>query len=334
MNVCNRFISAAASPGSLQRIAGALALAALVIGTDCLAQALKAEDEVLAENALVKLTRADYVTDLLMRVPAEMRAEFAANPTRLTMFLNTLLIDKTLAKQARDAGLDRDPEISRRLALEADRVLAVAMVGKIERDAAAEFDAREVDFLAKAREVYALNKEKYKTSEQVSASHILFDTTKRDDAAALALAKEVRARLVAGADFAKVAAEVSDDPTAKTNGGELGWFGPGKMDPAFSKAAYGLKNTGDLSEPVKSSFGWHVIRLDGRRPPREVPFERAQKQIMAELRTRYIKDAREAKLAAISHDPAMKVNQAAVDSLLVKLPEMPDPSKLPVPKSH
>ena len=131
MNIFHRSIRAAAGVGALQRIAGALALAALVSGADCLAQALKAEDEVLAENALVKLTRADYETDL-QRVPAKMRAEFAANPTRLTMFLNTLLIDKTLARQARDAGLDRDPEISRRLALELDRALAKAMVEKIE----------------------------------------------------------------------------------------------------------------------------------------------------------------------------------------------------------
>jgi peptidyl-prolyl cis-trans isomerase C len=334
MNRFHRFIPPFPYSGSLRRIAGALTLAALVVGAERLAQAQKPEDEVLAENALVKLTRADYVTDLLMRVPAEMRPEFAANPARLTMLLNTLLIDKTLAQQARDAGLDRDPEISRRLALEADRVLAKAMVEKIERDAAADFDAREADFLAKAREVYAINKEKYKTPEQVSASHILFDTKKRDDRAALELAKDVRAKLVAGADFGKVAAEVSDDPTAKENGGALGWFGPGKMDPEFTKAAFALKNPGDLSEPVKSSFGWHVIRLDGHRPSREVPFERAQKQIMADLRSRYISDAREAKLVAISHDPAMKVNQAAVDSLLVKLPEMGVPPKPPAPKRN
>src|SRR5436190_227404 len=191
MNIFHRSIPAAAGLGAPQRIAGALALAALVSGADCLAQALKAEDEVLAENAL-----------------------------------------------------------------ELDRALAKAMVEKIERDAAAEFEARGSDFLAKAREVYALNKEKYRTSEQVNASHILFDTTKRDDAAALALAKEARARLAAGADFAKVAAEVSDDPTAKENGGALGWFAPGTMDPAFTKAAFALKNAGELSEPVKSSFGW------------------------------------------------------------------------------
>lgn len=307
----------------MHRTAIALALAASLIAADSLAQTPNAADEVLAENASVKLTRADYETDLL-RVPPELRAEFAASPKRLTLMLNSLLVDKTLAKEARDAGLDRDPEVMRRLALETDRSLAQAMLRKIERDAAADFESRSADFLAKARETYLLDKDKYQTPEQVSASHILFDPAKRGGSdAALGLAKDARAKILAGADFAKLAAEVSDDPSAKTNGGALGFFGPKKMDPAFSKAAYALKNVGDVSEPVQSSFGWHIIRLDGRRAPREIPFEQASKQIMAELKQRYVGDIRKAKLEAISRDPNMKVNQAAVDALLVKLPEPP-----------
>jgi len=309
----------------MHRTVTVFALATFIIAADCIAQAQIASDEVLAENASVKLTRGDYETDLL-RVPPEMRAEFAASPKRLTTMLNTLLIDKTLAKQAREVGLDRDPEIARRLALEIDRFMAQAMVGKIERDAAAEFEAKSAEFLAKAHETYALNKEKYRTSEQVSASHILFDPAKHGGSdAALALAKEARAKIVAGADFAKLAGEVSDDPNAKADGGQLGFFGPRKMDPTFSKTAYELKNVGDVSEPVQSSFGWHVIRLDGRRPPRELTFDQASKQIMADLKTRYVSEVRNAKLEAISHDPKMKVNQAAVDALVVKLPELPRP---------
>jgi peptidyl-prolyl cis-trans isomerase C len=309
-------------------------LAVLVIAADCLGQAVKAEDQVLAENALVKLTLADYQADLLLRVPPDMRAEFAASPARLTGFLNTLLIDKTLAKEARDAGLDRDPDTSRQIAVAADRVLAIAMLTKLDRDAAADFDAREADFLVKAREDYLMHKEKYQLPERVSASHILINAEKHGDAAAVALARQTREKLLAGADFATLAAEVSDDPTAKTNGGKLGWFGANKMDPAFSKAAFALKNVGDLSEPVKSSFGWHIIRLDGRRPAREVPFEQAKKQIMMELKTRYVEDTRKARLTAISHDPAMKVNQAAVDALVVKLPKLPDRSPSPEPNSN
>jgi len=168
-----------------------------------------------------------------------------------------------------------------------------------------------------------LNKEKYRRPEQISASHILFDPAKRGNDAALALAKETRAKLLAGANFATVAAEVSDDPTAKTNGGGLGWFGPGKMDPAFTNTAFALKNAGDLSEPVQSSFGWHIIRLDGRRPPQDMPWEQARKVIMTDLKQRHINEARDARLNAIRNDPNLKINQAAIDALVVKLPEMP-----------
>ena len=306
----------------MHRILSAFSLALLVIAADCVAQAVTG-DEVLAENGSIKLTLSDYWTDLL-RVPPEMRAEFAASPKRLTMMLNNLIIDKTLAKEARDSGLDRDPEISRRLALESDKFLARAMLGKLESDAAAEFDAKQADFMAKARETYTVNKEKYRTVEQVSASHILFDPIKHGGSdGALALARETRAKLLAGADFAKLAAELSDDPNGRTDGGQLGFFAPNKMDPAFSKAAFALEKVGELSEPVESSFGWHIIRLDGRRPGRQLTFDEASKQIMSDLKHRYIADKRSAKLEAISHDPNMKVNQAAVDALVVKLPESP-----------
>jgi peptidyl-prolyl cis-trans isomerase C len=304
------------------RFAFAFTIAALLVAADCVAQAQGAADDVLAENGLAKLTRADYETDLL-RIPPDRRLEFAANPRRLTTLLNSLLIDKTLAREARDAGLDRDPEILRRLALETDRFLAQVMLSRIESEAAAAFDAKEKEFLATAREAYVLNKQKYQLPEQIRASHILFDPMKHGNNAALALAKETRARLLGGANFATLATELSDDPTAKTNAGELGWFASNTMDPAFSKAAFALEKPGDLSEPVQSSFGWHIIRLDARRPPQDMPWEQARKPIMAELKQRFINEARERKLNAIRNDPNMKINQAAIDALLVKLPNAP-----------
>ena len=309
-----------------------LCLLVFLVAAGAVAQTADPKDEVLAENASVKLTRSDYEADLL-RVPPELRPEFAANPKRLTMLLNSLIVDKTLAKEARDAGLDRDPEVSARLALEIDRFLAQVMMAKVDREAAAEFDAKREQFVATARETYLLHKDQYMTQEEVSASHILFDPAKHGGSdGALALAKETRAKIAAGADFAKLAAELSDDPSARTNGGELGWFDGKKMDPAFSKAAFALAKPGDLSEPVQSSFGWHIIRLDGRRSPKQLSFDQASKRIMAELKQRYIQEKRDAKLTSITHDPQMKVNQAAVDALVVKLPAVPRIEAPPMPR--
>ena len=309
----------------MQRIASAILLAVLLVAVDCIAQTKGAPDEVLAENDSIKITRADYELELL-RVPAEMRVEFAASPKRLTTLLNQLLVDKTLAQQARDAGLDRDPELAARLAHELNRFYAEAEVLKIEQDAGAYFDAHASDYLPKAREIYLLDKDKYRIPDQVSASHILFETSKRGDAAALALAKATRAKLEAGADFSTLAREVSDDPSAEANGGALGWFPAAKMDPAFSKVAFELKNVGDLSQPVLTKFGYHIIRLDGRRPGEKRSFEQASKQIMAELRERYVRETRQAHVQAILNDSHTKVNQAAIDALVVKLPKVPNPA--------
>jgi peptidyl-prolyl cis-trans isomerase C len=304
------------------RIASTLLIAVLLVAADCIAQTQGSPEDVLVENGSIKLTRADYELELL-RMPPGMRAEFAMSPKRLTTTLNQILVDKTLAKEARDNGLDRDPEIAARLAHEIDRFLAEAEVLKIQKDASAYFDAHVSDYLPKARETYLLDKQKYVQPEQVSASHILITTTKRNDAAALALAKETRAKLEAGADFNTLAKEVSDDPTAATNGGSLGWFSGAKMDPAFASAAFGLKNVGDLSEPVLTQFGYHIIRLDGRRPARQQSFDEVSKEILAQLRDRYVKEALDARIEAIRTDPHTKVNQAAIDALVVKEPAVP-----------
>lgn len=306
----------------MHRIVSVISIVSLLVAADCIAQAQNPDDEVLAENARVKLTRGDYKVELA-RVPPEMRGEFAASRQRLTTLLNQILVDKTLASEARESGVDRDPEVMRRLAFEIDRFYAQAEVGKIEQDAAAKFDALASDYLPKAREIYVIDKDKFRVPEEISASHILFETAKRGDAAALALANETRAKLVAGADFGALARQISNDPTAGTNGGSLGWFTAKKMDPSFAKAAFGLKNTGDISEPVLTQFGYHLIRLDGRHPGRQKSFEEVSDQIMAQLKNRYVNETREAHIAAIRTDPATKVNQAAIDALVVKLPESP-----------
>lgn len=273
-------------------------------------------DQLLAENGRTRLTRGDYEADI-QRLPAEMRDDFASDPKRLSSYLTNLLIVKTLAADARAAGLENDPVLQRRIALEVDRALADAQLRHLEQVAGKEFDAKADDFALKAKELYLIQKDKHKSPEQVSASQILFDTKRHTPEEALALARETRAKLLAGADFAATAKAISDDPSAKSNGGEIGWFARERMDPAFSQAAFAMKNVGDISEPVLSSFGYHLIRFEGRRAAEVKPFELVKPQLMAELRKRYVNEQRDARTNAIRFDPNLKVNQPAVDSLLV-----------------
>jgi PPIC-type PPIASE domain len=90
------------------------------------------------------------------------------------------------------------------------------------------------------------------TENAIHARHILVATQQE--------ATDIKAQLVAGADFAQLAAKLSTDTGSKTSGGDLGWFGKGVMVPEFETAAFAL-NPGQISDPVKSSFGYHIIQV-------------------------------------------------------------------------
>src|SRR5450755_1100317 len=171
-----------------------LALAVVLSAPGALAQGRSA-DEVLVENSYAKVTRGDYEAELL-RLPPDMRAGFANSGKRVYDLLTRLLLTKSLAAEARKAQLDKDPEVQRRLALEIDRVQAGLQIAKIEEDAARSFDFRRPQLEARARELYLVNRDKYRVPEQVSASHILFDTKKHTPEEALKLAQETRARIL------------------------------------------------------------------------------------------------------------------------------------------
>ena len=286
-----------------------------------------APSDVLVRAPEAILTRADWDAELT-RIPAEQRVAFATSPQRVQTALNSLLVNRTLAERARAQGMDKDPLVQRRLALEADRALAALMVERIESEAGAEFDRAAERNLARARELYLIDRAKYTIPEEIDVSHILFDSSKKGKEAALAAAVDVRARLLAGEDLAVLAAAVSDDPSAARNKGRLGPAPRGRYDPAFEAAAFALGSPGAISEPVLTRFGYHVIRLEGRTPGRQQTFDEVRAQILVDMRRKYVSDARESTIAAIRGDTRLQVNREAVDALVVKVDVPPLPASL------
>jgi Parvulin-like peptidyl-prolyl isomerase len=117
--------------------------------------------------------------------------------------------------------------------------------------------------------------------QEVHARHILIRAAPGDDKASKDAEDKIKAiivRLKKGEDFTKLAAEVTEDPSGKANGGDLGYFSKEQMVPEFSDTAFKLEN-GQISEPVKTQFGWHVIKVEDKRAKPVPKFEDVKSQI-------------------------------------------------------
>lgn len=138
---------------------------------------------------------------------------------------------------------------------------------------------------------YSANAAQYRTQEEVSARHILYksDGTPQQDEAAKAKAEAALKKLRAGADFAELAKNESEDPGSKTLGGDLGSFGRGRMVKEFEEAAFGA-NPGDLTGPIKTPFGYHIIQVSAKTPERVQPVFEVAPAIRARLQEKKASD--------------------------------------------
>jgi len=183
------------------------------------------------------------------------------------------MIDQSMiANAARKEGFLNRPAVKKRIASITERVLNEAYVS--DKMAAVVTDSM-------VKDEYQISIALEKKSEEVKARHILVKTKKE--------AMAVIAELKGGADFAKVAKAKSTGPSSRS-GGDLGYFGFKQMVPPFSKAAFALKPGDYTTEPVKTQFGWHVIKVEDRRMAGAANFEQASQKIRQELRQKAYKD--------------------------------------------
>ena len=156
------------------------------------------------------------------------------------------------------------------------------------------------------KKYYEEHKDEFKEPEQVRARHILVKDEKT--------AKEIEKELAGGADFAELAKAKSEDPGSKDKGGDLGYFERGAMDPAFEKAAFALK-IGETSGPVKSSFGYHIIRVDDRKPERIPPLEEVRSEVVKRLKREKAKPASTV-ISELKDAAQIKINDKALQDAL------------------
>ena len=241
------------------------------------------------------------------------RSQLLSKPGFFHELAESLVVIRSLSKEALDSGLLDE----RQVAWEARHVHQRALVSKY-REAYIQDVFRDMDWDKLAREAYLAEPERYQQAAQVSASHVLITTNGRTDEEALALLADIRTRLEAGEDFGALASEFSEDQSARRNKGALGFFPRGVMDPAFADTAFALEEVGELSEPVKSQFGYHLIRLDGKREAGLKDFETEKENIIGVLKTKWTNELWQDKVIAVRSDKSITLNDEAFDGLAEK----------------
>ena len=238
------------------RLAGAafaIAFAAAVAGP--------ASAKVLARVNGAEITDEDVkiaLDDIGQSLPQQIEG-----PARQAYILDYLIDAKLVAQKAEADKMGEGPEFAKKVAYYRDKVLMEDLLGKVAKDAASD---------AAIQKTYDDVAKQQKPEEEVRARHILVES-EPDAQAALK-------RVKAGEDFAKVANEMSKDPGSK--GGELGWFTKERMVPEFADAAFKMQ-PGQISDPVKSQFGWHIIQVEEKRQKQFPPLDQVKDQV-----TRYV----------------------------------------------
>ncbi|MFQ5793210.1 MAG: peptidyl-prolyl cis-trans isomerase, partial [Acidobacteriota bacterium] len=163
----------------------------------------------------------------------------------------------------------------------------------------------------------------YESPEQVQASHILFKTEADNDDEVRARAERVLAQVRAGGDFAELAREHSEDTSAE-RGGDLGSFGRGEMVPEFEEVAFSLEE-GDVSDLVKTAYGYHIIKVTGHQPPLTRPLESVKEEIRSQLAREKARDKMEEAVehAALNLSRTGSLQVLVQDYNLLRLQETP-----------
>jgi len=241
--------------------ASAVPAAAAPAATAAAANAVSADTVVLTIGT-EKITKAEFeqiFQQVVSQMPPERRGA-ADSPQAKRQLAEQLAELKALAQEARRLKIDQTPEAKTQLAMRGDQLIAGMLFQQISK----ETKPSPADLQA----YYDGHKNEWET---VSARHILIrmkgspvalkDGEKDlSDEEALAKAKDLRAKIAAGGDFAALAKAESDDVGSGANGGSLGEFTRGRMVPPFDEAAFTLK-VNEVSEPVKTQFGYHIIQV-------------------------------------------------------------------------
>lgn len=248
-------------------------------------------EKVLGTVNGVEITETQY-QQRLAQTPPQMQQQEAAIRGRL---FRDMVLHEVLLQESERQNLAKDAEVQKQLAELRKNVLVRTLVERITEQASQVSDA---DLQA----YYNANKNQFALPPQIRASHILVESQAEADA----IVKELNN----GADFATLAKDKSIGPSS-TSGGDLGLFGPGQMVPEFEQAAFALK-VGEISQPVKTQFGFHVITVTDHKGSATQSFAEAKEDVRSQVVANNMEQALadlEGKAKIVINDPSYELSK-------------------------
>ena len=238
---------------------------------------VQAQETVIMQHPLATLTEQELEKAIRYLVPDDRQVSMRGSDKSLRSFLADYFTIQMMAEEARKKGLGQSERLAQVLANYENRLLAEALI----EDHVA--SVKQPNFEQLAQEAYKAQPKLFVRPEQVSAEHILIAVNEeRTDAEALKRAQQLYQELVKDKSrFAELAREYSDDKSVGQNSGKLGFFARDKMVPEFSATAFALQ-PGQLSQPVKTTFGYHLIHVLEHRAESQIPFEQVKARLIRE----------------------------------------------------
>lgn len=258
----------------------------IFISLICLSVSIYADEpatdlDIFAKRGKGVVTQEDFTARADM-IPEDARKGTLRDRKRVNDLLQSLLLTSQLVADAQEAGFDKEQVVIKRMQLAADTELANAWLNHY-------VDSRSTaDYEALAHENYLLNQESIMSQPKVDVSHILISSTDRPDADAKALADSISLRVTENPSaFDELVIEYSEDPSAASNKGKFRNVKKGDMVKPFEEAAFSLQQD-EISAPVKTQYGYHIIRLDARIEPDQMPFEDVKERLIAIEREKHV----------------------------------------------
>ncbi len=252
----------------------------------------KEDGKVLVTINNDKITMTEFNKEL-DKIPMNMKMMVASESGKKT-YLDRLIIKKLLLSEAAKSNIEKDKEFENRLA-EIKEQLIIESLLKKKLTSGANISDEDL------QKYYEANKEKFRKDREINTRHILLKSEEE--------AKQVRDKLQAGEDFSDLAKKYSIDPNAKVTGGEVGFHPKGTLLPEYETAAFKLAKVGQTSGIVKTQFGYHIIRLEGIKPPQYVPFAEVKDFIKQQLIQEKQKDVLDKYIEELKKSAKITINE-------------------------